>query len=186
MLPSTRRSTQLGLTDRRPNVRVGSLSGGQRKRVQHRRRAADPAAHLLPRRADVGPRPGDRPADDAAAAAARGRREHRRADHARDPEHDAVRQGRVPGPRRAPGVRRHARTRRCATSTSTEFDEIYDRLADERTPEEWGERFRATPDSRRASRPDRPSRSAKAGAHALSGSAGGRAELLTRCTSSAS
>ena len=27
----------------------------------------------------------------------------------------------------------------------TEFDEIYDRLADELTPAEWGERFRATP-----------------------------------------
>ena len=27
----------------------------------------------------------------------------------------------------------------------TEFDEIYDRLADELTPADWGERFRATP-----------------------------------------
>ena len=128
MPPSTRRWSELGLTDQRR--RAGRLAERRpAQALEHGHRAADSATHLLPRRAHVRARPEHGPAHDAAPPRARGRRDDRRADHACDLEHPPVRQDRCPRPRRAlafvacPTVLRYF--------DADEFDEIYDRLADE-------------------------------------------------------
>ena len=74
---------------------------------EHRRRAPHPARGLLPRRADLRPRPGHRPraAPHVATAGAGG--DHRGADHPQHRRSVALRPGRLPG-RRSVGVRRSA------------------------------------------------------------------------------
>ena len=149
--PSTRRSSELGLTDR-ADVRVGQLSGGQRKRASigvellTRPRIFfldEPTSGLDPGTDGQMMRLLRRLADDG---------QHRRADDPRDQERDAVRQGRLPRTRRAPGVRRHARRRACATSTPTSFDEIYERLAEERSPRSGASASAPRPSTRRSRR----------------------------------
>ena len=89
-------------------TRVGSLSGGQRRRTERGRRAARQARAALPRRAHHRHGPGARDEDDGAVPRARGRIARRGAGHPRDQEPRAVRPRGRDGARRAPGVRRPA------------------------------------------------------------------------------
>ena len=76
---------------------------------QHRRRAADEPARLLPGRADFGPRSGELQRAPAATARARRRRLHGRLHHPFGPGPGLLRPRRVPRSRGPPGLRRDGR-----------------------------------------------------------------------------
>ena len=90
----------LELTQRRDTA-VLKLSGGQRKRVSIGVELLTKPRHLLPGRADLGPRPGARRPDDGADAQAGRRRPHHHHDDPRHPQHHDGRQSRVHGARSA-------------------------------------------------------------------------------------
>ena len=139
------------------DTRIGSLSGGQRKR-------AGVAAELLSRPSllfldepTTGLDPGleTRMMEllrELADERARGRR-----GHARDQEPRPLRQGRGHGPRRRAVLLRHARRGARASSASTSYDDIY-RALDERPAAEWRRRVRA----RRARASRRPEQADRA------------------------
>ena len=119
----------VGLTEqrRRPG-RLAERRAAQAR--QHRRRAAHRPARVLPRRADVRPRPGhERGADRPPAPAGRPVGD-RRVHHALGRRPRAVRSRRVHGAGRASRLRRHRSTRRSSTSASSSVPELYRRLAD--------------------------------------------------------
>ena len=90
-------------------VRVGSLSGGQRKASQHRSRAADPTSSVLPGRADLEPRSGCERTVDCSPCAGWPQFDDGRVHHAFDRRPRAVRSSRLHGARRTSRLRRHRR-----------------------------------------------------------------------------
>ena len=98
----------VGLTEH-ADVRVGSLERRAAQARQHRRRAAHRSARLLPRRADIGPRPGHERGADRPPAPARRPVGDGRVHHALGRGPRPVRSHRVHGARWASGLRRHRR-----------------------------------------------------------------------------
>ena len=107
----------VGLTEQ-TDVRVGSLSGGQRKRASIAVELLTDPARLLPRRADLGTRPGHERGADRPSAPARRPVGDGRVHHPLDRGPRPVRPHRVHGARRAGGLRRDRSTKRSSTSAS--------------------------------------------------------------------
>ena len=112
---------------RRPGRRAERRAAQAR---QHRGRAAHRPARLLPRRADVGPRPDHERGAGRPPARARRPVGDRRVHDALGRGPRAVRSHRVHGARRAGRLRRHRRRGARAASASTRSRELYRRLAE--------------------------------------------------------